>query len=74
VVVSWFSRIPAAYVYLVRDGEVLLQWRRHTGYMDGYWVAGAAGHMERGETAAGCAVRELREELAVLATESTCSR
>lgn len=65
------SVVPAAYVYLVRGDEVLLQRRHHTGYMDGYWVAGAAGHVEPGETAAGCAVRELREELAVLATEGS---
>lgn len=64
-----FALVPAAYVYLLRPGadgqEVLLQQRQNTGYMDGHWVAGAAGHVEPAETAAACAVREAREELGV---------
>lgn len=36
--------------------------------MDGMWVAGAAGHIEVGETAVATAVREAREELGVLLT------
>jgi hypothetical protein len=39
-----FSVVPAAYVYLSRGDQVLLQRRQNTGYMDGMWVAGAAGH------------------------------
>ena len=58
-----YSLIPASYVYLLRDGSVLLQLRQNTGYMDGYWAAGAAGHIEPGETAVVAAARELREEL-----------
>ncbi|MFT3886981.1 MAG: NUDIX domain-containing protein [Arachnia sp.] len=57
--------IPASYVYLLRDGSVLLQRRANTGYMDGYWAAGAAGHIEQRETAVAAAVREVREELGV---------
>jgi 8-oxo-dGTP pyrophosphatase MutT (NUDIX family) len=60
-----FSVVPAAYVYLLRGDEVLLQLRRNTGYMDGMWAAGAAGHVELGETAAATAVREAREELGI---------
>lgn len=45
--------------------EVLLQLRQHTGFMDGYWAAAAAGHVERGETAEDAARREAREELGV---------
>lgn len=44
---------------------MLLQLRRHTGFMDGYWAAAAAGHVERGETAEDAARREAREELDV---------
>lgn len=45
--------------------EVLLQLRQGTGYRDGCWAAGAAGHVERGETAYDAARREAAEELDV---------
>ena len=60
-----FSLVPAAYVALVRDGEVLLQQRRNTGYMDGHWSFSAAGHVERDESVSAAAVREAHEELGV---------
>jgi len=64
-----FVVVPAAYVYLLRDGiggpEVLLQLRQGTGYKDGHWAAAAAGHVERGETAFDAARREAMEELGV---------
>ncbi|WP_341228767.1 NUDIX domain-containing protein [Nocardioides salarius] len=64
-----FVVVPAAYVFLLRQGEtgveVLLQLRRGTGYMDGHWAAAAAGHVERGETAYDAAHREAREEIGV---------
>ncbi|MDF1488954.1 NUDIX hydrolase [Tessaracoccus caeni] len=62
---SRYSLIPASYVYLLHDGQVLLQLRQNTGYMDGYWAAGAAGHVDPGETAPQAAARELHEELGV---------
>lgn len=60
-----FTVIPAAYVLLRRADEVLLQLRAGTGYADGHWAAGAAGHVERGESVIQAAVREAREELGV---------
>jgi 8-oxo-dGTP diphosphatase len=64
-----FVVVPAAYVFLLRDGvagpEVLLQLRRGTGYMDEHWAAAAAGHVEQGETAYDAAHREALEELDV---------
>jgi 8-oxo-dGTP pyrophosphatase MutT (NUDIX family) len=66
-----FRVVPAAYVFLrrpARDGgadEVLLQLRQGTGFMDGHWAAGAAGHVEAGESVIEAAVREAREELGV---------
>lgn len=64
-----FQVVPAVYVALLRDGddgpEVLLQLRRGTGYMDGRWAHGAAGHVELGEGAPDAAVREAAEELGV---------
>jgi len=64
-----FQVVPAAYVLLRRrtdEGEqVLLQLRAGTGYMDGYWAAAAAGHVEAGESVLDAAVREAAEELGV---------
>lgn len=64
-----FVVVPAAYVFLLRDGdagrEVLLQLRQNTGYMDDQWAAAAAGHVERGETAYDAAHREAAEELGI---------
>jgi 8-oxo-dGTP pyrophosphatase MutT (NUDIX family) len=51
-------------VYLRREGQVLLQRRAGTGFMDGHWAA-AAGHVEPGESVVAAAVREVREELGV---------
>jgi len=64
-----FVVVPASYVFFLRrdadraDTEVLLQLRRGTGYMDEHWAAAAAGHVERGETAAAAALREAAEEV-----------
>lgn len=66
-----FVVVPASYVFCLRPGaggdlpEVLLQLRSGTGYMDDHWAAGAAGHVEKGETAYDAAVREAREELGI---------
>lgn len=64
-----FVVVPAAYVFLLREGgsgtEVLLQLRQNTGYMDDHWAAAAAGHVEQGETAYDAAHREAQEELGI---------
>jgi 8-oxo-dGTP diphosphatase len=64
-----FRLVPAVYVYLLREGvrgpEVLLQLRAGTGFRDGFWAAGAAGHVEAGESVHAAAVREAREELGI---------
>ena len=65
-----FSLVPAAYVALIRDGQVLLQLRRNTGYMDGHWSFSAAGHVERGESVTAAATREVKEELGVRVLEA----
>jgi len=54
-----FRVVPAAYVLLRREGQVLLQLRRGTGFMDGFWAAGAAGHVEAGESVLDAAVRDV---------------
>ncbi len=64
-----FAVVPSVYMALRRpspDGdEVLLQLRRGTPYMDGWWACGAAGHVEQGESVHAAAVREAREELGI---------
>ncbi|MBV1780616.1 NUDIX domain-containing protein [Paeniglutamicibacter sp. ABSL32-1] len=58
-----FQLVPAAYVVLRRGGQVLLQLRQNTGFMDGHWACAAAGHVEPGESVDAAAVREAAEEL-----------
>ncbi len=65
-----FRVVPAAYVVFLRDDQILLQLRRGTGYMDGYWATAAAGHVEADESVFAAAVREAREELGVQIDES----
>ncbi len=56
----------AVYVLLVNpEGEYLLQRRKNTGYMDGYWDASATGHVETGESVFDTAIRETAEEIGV---------
>ena len=64
--VERFQVVPAAYVFLRRGDEVLLQLRKDTGYYDGYWAAGAAGHVEADESVLEAASRETLEELGVV--------
>ncbi|MFC0628355.1 NUDIX hydrolase [Kribbella deserti] len=60
-----FQVIPAAYVILVRDDQVLMLLRANTGYMDGYWAV-PAGHVEQGEPVEQAAAREVLEEVGVV--------
>lgn len=66
-----FQVVPAAYVILLRGGDVLLQLRQNTGYRDGHWAAAAAGHVEDGESVFAAAVREAEEEIGVVPTDLT---
>jgi len=72
-----FVVVPAAYVFFLRpspsrDGqEVLLQLRQGTGYMDGYWAAAVAGHVEQGESVFDAAAREAVEEIGVADVDLT---
>jgi 8-oxo-dGTP diphosphatase len=68
-VTSRFVVVPAAYLVLRRGpdpGEVLLQLREGTGYMDGYWAVAAAGHVEADESVFAAASREALEELGIV--------
>lgn len=53
-------------IIIPRDGSILLLKRQNTGYMDGMYHL-PAGHVESGETVAEAAVRELEEEVGLIA-------
>lgn len=52
-----------------KKGEILLQQRANTGFMDGFWDFSASGHLEADESIRECAIRELKEEIGVDAHE-----
>lgn len=59
-----FPYVGAAYLLLIRDGNILLARRYHTGFMDGHYSV-PAGHLDGNETVReGCA-REMREEIGI---------
>lgn len=57
-----FKIIPASYLFLVKNGKVLLLRRANTGYEDGNWSV-PAGHLEGDESATQAMVREAKEEV-----------
>lgn len=65
-----FRVVPAAYLILRREDQVLLQLRSNTGFCDDHWAVGAAGHVEQGESVFRAACREAFEELGVEVEES----
>jgi 8-oxo-dGTP diphosphatase len=59
-----FKLIPAAYLLLRRDDEILLQRRAGTGYQDGMYSL-VSGHLEGDELAREAMVREANEEAGI---------
>lgn len=65
-----FKNYSAVMLMLMRknnDGkeDILLQKRKNTGYMDGYWDFSASGHVEENEPMKKSMIREAFEELGV---------
>lgn len=59
-----FTYIGSSYLFLIKDGKILLQRRFQTGFQDGNYGV-PAGHLGGNETAReGCA-REIREEIGI---------
>ena len=63
-----FKGVPATYVFLLKDDEILLMRRYNTGYEDGKYCL-PAGHVEEGETPLQGIIREAREEVGVTLQE-----
>lgn len=59
-----FTYIGSAYLFLIKDGQILLQRRFQTGFQDGNYGV-PAGHLDGGETAREGCVREIREEIGI---------
>ncbi|MDE6850202.1 MAG: NUDIX domain-containing protein [Clostridia bacterium] len=62
--------VPSAAIVMLLKNEggktkVLLQRRRNTGFMDGFWDLSCSGHVEHGESMSEAAVREAGEELGI---------
>jgi len=60
--------VPAVYILLVKNNEILVARRCNTGYQDGNYQV-PAGHMEEGELPTQAMLREAKEEIGIIPTE-----
>lgn len=59
-----FPYVGSAYLFLIKDNQILLQRRFQTGFEDGNYGV-PAGHLDGGETARAGGAREIREEIGI---------
>jgi len=64
-----FKLIPAVHLFLMKDDQVLLSRRFHTGYEDGNYSV-PAGHVDGNEPVTSAMIREAREEIGITLTPS----
>ncbi|MDO8617356.1 MAG: NUDIX domain-containing protein [Candidatus Uhrbacteria bacterium] len=60
-----FKLISAVHLFLIKDQQILLSRRFHTGYEDGNYSV-VAGHLDGNETATSAMIREAREEAGII--------
>lgn len=60
-----FKIVPAAHLFLVKEGRILLSLRKNTGYEDGSYSV-PAGHVDADEGATNAIIREANEEIGIL--------
>ncbi len=56
--------VPASYLFLEKDGRILIARRCNTGYQDGNYQV-PAGHVEEGELPTEAIIREAKEEIGI---------
>jgi len=56
--------IPAVYLFLEKDGKILVARRYNTGYQDGNYQV-PAGHVDEGELPSEALIREAKEEVGI---------
>lgn len=56
--------IPASYIFLEKDGKILVSRRFNTGFQDGNYQV-PAGHVDKGEVPSEAVIRETKEEVGV---------
>jgi 8-oxo-dGTP diphosphatase len=64
VAMERFKLLSAVHLFLIRDGQVLLLRRFHTGYEDGKYSV-VAGHLNGDEEVKEAMIREAREEVGI---------
>lgn len=62
------TNIPASYLILVKNEDILLLRRRNTGFCDGEYSF-IAGHVEEGESFTSAVIREAVEEAGIIVKE-----
>lgn len=60
-----FTYIGSAYLFLIKEGRILLQRRYQTGFEDGNYGV-PAGHMDGNETPRQACARECNEEIGIV--------